>query len=39
MELFSFILSQFVYCWCIERLLIILFDFVSCYIAETIYGA
>jgi hypothetical protein len=38
MELFSYILSQFVNCWSIERILIFDVDFVSCYIAEAVYG-
>jgi hypothetical protein len=33
-ELFSYILSQFIHCWCTERLMI----FIPCHIAEALYG-
>jgi hypothetical protein len=29
MELFSYILSQFVHCWCIEKLMIFVIDFIA----------
>jgi hypothetical protein len=37
MKFFSYILSQFIHYWCIERLLIYKVDFISSYIA-CLYG-